>query len=205
VLWALFGFAHLLSGANEFSPWLHECWEELDGGKGPVVYSTKTIPPSNASTNATSTTERVKSYSDIYGCNRPYQTIDTVVSLYSIVIGIAIATFENLKGWERDGTVVRPLVKSIAYIGLGVPGLFALPTLLAVVFLYLSVALNLVAAIGYHEVFVLNARNPKDVRICPPRNVMHLCNCTMRPASTGKFTTSRFDPFPFARLLVANI
>ena len=141
VLWALFGFAHLLSAANGFSPWLHECWDDLDGGLGPLIISSKVIS-GNSSANVSARTITVEEHSPYYGCKRPYQTMDTLVALYSMVIGAAIATYENLKGWERDGTVKVPLLKAFAYIALGVPGVLTMPTLLAVVFLYCSVLLN---------------------------------------------------------------
>ena len=177
-LWGMLGFAHLLSAANEVSPWLHECWQELEptnaGGRRLV----------NAS--VTTPTKFVES-----GCRRPYGPVDVWVSIYSVVAAVCLATYLNTRGWARDGTLVKPLAQIVAILAVCAPGVLTMPTLFGVIFVAVGQILAIVATICLREVYTPNPRNPKDVRICPPRNVLDLCTCAYRPASTemSKFQT----------------
>ena len=94
-----------------------------------------------------------------------------IIGFYAFLFGVTVSIMENFTGWERSGKP-EDFKRSIMYMVLALPFFTTMTTLIPAIFIYLACGINYFATFRKKEVFVLDAKRPKRVRMCPLNLVM---------------------------------
>ena len=113
ILMTSLGLALIMSSSNKYSPWLHECWEQIEMLKTPG---------------------RISAAQQDFGCKRIYTEFDTIIGFYALLFGVIVGVVENFTGWERSGKP-QDFYRSIGYMVLVLPCFAAMTTVIPAIFI----------------------------------------------------------------------